>query len=226
MTRTVFITGTDTGVGKTFVACGLVRAARAAGWRVAPFKPVAAGCRETPDGRRNEDALALIAAAGGGFAYADVNPYAFAEPIAPHLAARDEAVPLAIGRIRSAHARLAAGVDLVVAEGAGGWRVPLDESQDSADLVAGCGWPVVLVVGLRLGCLNHSLLAVESIERRTPLAGWVANALPPLQPRWRDNVESLRTRIRAPLLAAVGPGSDAAAAWDTQTLLGPPPNRG
>lgn len=217
--HTVFITGTDTEIGKTYVACGLLRALRRAGHRVAPFKPVAAGCQDGAAGRRNADALALIEAAGGGFDYADVNPYALKDPIAPHLAAADEGVVLDAARIDAADARLAANAGLVLVEGAGGWRVPLGPgAMDFGRLAAARGWPVVLVVGMRLGCINHALLSAEAIAREARLAGWVANVLPPPQPRWRDNVDTLQARIQAPLLGIVGPNADAAAALDVQAL--------
>ncbi|MDT0634229.1 dethiobiotin synthase [Spectribacter hydrogenoxidans] len=195
MTPSLFVTGTDTEIGKTHVAAALIRALRASGLRVAPFKPVSAGCERTPEGLRNEDALALIEAAGGGFHYDDVNPVALADPVAPHLAAADSGLVIDPAVLDAAHARLAASADLVVVEGAGGWRVPLTPTLDTADWVAGHGWPVLLVVGMRLGCLNHALLSAEAIARRTWLAGWVANVLPPVQPRWRDNVASLQARL-------------------------------
>ncbi|MDN5862421.1 MAG: dethiobiotin synthase [Salinisphaera sp.] len=218
MAHTLFVTGTDTEIGKTHVACGLIRAARKAGLRVAPFKPVAAGGRQTPQGRRNEDALALLEAAGGDFEYSQVNPYCLADPIAPHLAAADESIHIAPARIRDAHAALAARADLVVVEGAGGWRVPLDRETDLGSLAAACGWPVVLVVGMRLGCLNHALLSAESIQGHGRLAGWVANLLPPPQSRWRENVETLRARLPAPLLGIVPPQGDPAVEIDLALL--------
>lgn len=212
MTKTVFITGTDTEIGKTYVACGLIRAAVAAGLRVAPFKPVAAGCEHTPAGRRNDDAEALIAASGVDWDYDTVNPYALEAAIAPHLAAIDEGVTIDPGRIRAAHDTLASSADLVVVEGAGGWTVPLDGELDTASLVAGAGWPVLLVVGMRLGCLNHTLLSARAITADTALLGWVANVLPPVQPRWRDNWTSLTERLGAPCRGTIQPGTEPAAA--------------
>lgn len=211
MTRTIFITGTDTEIGKTYVACGLIRAARAAGLRVAPFKPVAAGCEVTPNGWRNEDAEALIAASGRDWDYDAVNPYALESAIAPHLAAADEGVTIDPARLRAAHDSLAADADLVVVEGAGGWLVPLNDTLDTGSFVVGMGWPVVLVAGMRLGCLNHALLSARAIAGSTALAGWVANVLPPAQPRWRDNVTSLSTRLPAPHLGVVHPGAEPSA---------------
>lgn len=219
MTKTVFIAGTDTEIGKTHVACGLVRAARAAGLRVAPLKPVAAGCEATPDGLRNEDALALIEASGRDWDYDLVNPYALAPAIAPHLAAAEAGVEIDTGPILAAHDILAADADLVVVEGAGGWTVPLGERLDFPELVADGGWPVLLVVGMRLGCLNHALLSARAIAERAPLAGWVANVLPPPQPRWQDNIASLRERVAAPCLGTVEPGADPARALAIEALM-------
>lgn len=208
MARTLFITGTDTEIGKTYVACGLIRSAVAAGLRVAPFKPVAAGCEVTPAGRRNDDAEALIAATGAAWDYDTVNPYTLESPIAPHIAAADEGVHIDARRLRAAHAALAADVDLVIAEGAGGWMVPWQEDLDSDAFVAAMGWPVVLVVGLRLGCLNHALLSARCIAANATLAGWVANVLPPAQPRWQDNAATLAARIAAPCIGTIQPGAN------------------
>lgn len=220
MTPSLFVTGTDTEIGKTHVATALIRALRAAGLRVAPFKPVSAGCERTPEGLRNEDALALMQAAGGGFEYDEVNPVALAEPVAPHLAAADSGLMIDPAVLDAAHARLAASADLVVVEGAGGWRVPLTPTLDTADWVAGHGWPVLLVVGMRLGCLNHALLSAEAISRRTRLAGWVANVLPPTQPRWQDNVASLCARMPTSAVhALIRPDADPDAAVQPLTMI-------
>lgn len=209
---TLVVTGTDTGVGKTWSACALIRALRAEGLVVGAMKPVASGCERRPEGLRNDDALALIEATGRSLAYADVNPYAFEPPIAPHLAAAAAGVEIDLGVLDAAHARLAADCEVLVVEGAGGWRVPLTPDEDFADWVASRRWPVLMVVGLRLGCLNHALLSAESIARRVPLVGWIANRLPPEQPLWRDNVASLRQRLAAPWLGTLPPDDPAAAA--------------
>lgn len=201
----LFVTATDTGAGKTLVAAALLHAARAHDLRAVGMKPVASGCDQTPRGLRNDDALRLLAASTPGFDYADINPYAFAEPVAPHLAARDAGVRLDAAFLIKKYQYLESRADLVVVEGAGGWRVPLGEDYDFADLSVRAGWPVVLVVAMRLGCINHALLSVESIRRRARLAGWVANCLPPRQPRLEDNLDSLRARIDAPLLGVVPP---------------------
>ena len=203
-TLTLFVTGTDTGVGKTHVAAGLLAAARALGIRACGYKPVASGCRRGTGGLRNADALALIRASGSPAAYDQVNPYAFAPAIAPHLAARDAGVRVQRRVIDAAHAALARTHDLVVVEGAGGWQSPFGDDWTQADWVAERGWPVLLVVGMRLGCLNHAMLSAESIQSRTRLLGWVASELPPRQPRLDDNVADLVSRMPAPLLGRVG----------------------
>jgi dethiobiotin synthetase len=206
MALTLVITGTDTGVGKTHAACALIRALRAEGLVVGAMKPVASGCERTSQGLRNDDALALIEATGRPLAYDTVNPYAFEPPIAPHLAARQAGVAIDFEMLDAAARRLAAACEVLVIEGAGGWRVPLDDRRSFADWVAGHRWPVLLVVGLRLGCLNHALLGAESIALRTRLAGWIANRVPPLQDEWADNVATLDRLLPAPRLACLPPG--------------------
>ncbi|SEP91126.1 dethiobiotin synthetase [Solimonas aquatica] len=206
MSRTVFITGTDTGVGKSHVACALLRAARAAGIDAVGYKPVASGCEQTPDGWRNADALALQSA-GAFEPYECINPVALPEAIAPHLAARAQGLRIDTQQLGAGHAALAARHELVIVEGAGGWRVPLNDEQELADWVSAQRWPVLLVVGLRLGCINHALLSAESIAARAPLLGWIGNALPPLQQNWQDNLDSLRQRMPAACLGTFAPGS-------------------
>lgn len=196
--RTLFVTGTDTGVGKTTVACALIRQARAQGVKVCGWKPVATGCDATPAGLRNADALALQAAAGTDEPYERINPCAFAPPVAPHLAAAEAGRPIRVAELDRAHRALAARYELVVAEGAGGWRVPLDETWTLGAWVAEREWPVLLVVGMRLGCLNHALMSAETIARDTRLAGWVANVLPPPMSLLEENVAALRQRLSAP----------------------------
>lgn len=208
-THTLFITGTDTGVGKTFAACALLHRARADGLRAVGFKPVASGCDRTPDGLRNGDALALQAAAGSDEPYECINPCAFEPPIAPHLAARAAGQRIAISALDAAHAQLVQRHELVIAEGAGGWLVPLNEDLSFAAWVEKHNWPVVLVVGMRLGCLNHALLSAENIARRTRLAGWIANALPPAMPWLQENIAELERRLPAPLLGILPPDCSA-----------------
>ena len=206
--RTLFVTGTDTGVGKTRVACALVRQARAQGLRVCGWKPVATGCDRTPDGLRNADALALQAAAGTDEPYALLNPCAFEPAVAPHLAARLAGRALRPAQLDAAHRELASRYDLIVAEGAGGWRVPLDEAWTLGAWVAEHEWPTLLVVGMRLGCLNHALMSAETIARDTRLAGWVANVLPPPMELLEENFATLQQRLSAPCWGRIECGRD------------------
>jgi dethiobiotin synthetase len=196
--RTLFVTGTDTGVGKTRAARALIRAARAQGTRVCGWKPVATGCARTAGGLRNADALALQQAAGTQEPYELLNPCAYERAVAPHLAARLEQRSIRIAELDRAHAELAQRYELIVAEGAGGWRVPLDDAWTLGAWVAEREWPVVLVVGLRLGCLNHAQLTAEAVARDTQLAGWIGNVLPPEMELLEDNLVTLRERLAAP----------------------------
>lgn len=207
MKGTLFVTGTDTGVGKTRVACALLRQARSRNVKACGWKPVATGCETTPAGLRNDDALALQEASGAPEPYDHVNPYAFVPAVAPHLAAEAAGRRIRIAELDRVHADLAARYDLVVAEGAGGWRVPLDDSWTVGAWVAEHEWPVVLVVGLRLGCLNHALLSAEAIARDTKLAGWVANVLPPEMDLLEENIESLKERLSAPFWGRIACGA-------------------
>jgi len=196
--RGLFVTGTDTGVGKTRVAVALIHALRAQGLRVAAMKPVSAG---SVPGELNEDVAALLQAANVRADIRDVNPYAFDQPVAPHIAAAQAGVRIELAVITAAYSRLAAAADVVVVEGAGGWRVPLNEAEDMADLAQALGLPVVLVVGLRLGCINHALLTAESIARRqVPWAGWVGNHIDPAMACQAENLAALRARLPAPCL--------------------------
>jgi dethiobiotin synthetase len=197
----LFVTGTDTGVGKTRVAAALCRALAARGTRVAAMKPVASGCALTPEGLRNEDALALLAAMNVRARYSDVNPYAFAPAIAPHIAAREAGVDIDFSVLDRAHERLRMQSQALIVEGAGGWLAPLDSSRTFADLAVHWQMDVVLVVGMRLGCLNHALLTAESIERRSlRLRGWVANSIDLGFERAAENISTLEDRISSPCL--------------------------
>jgi len=204
--RTLFVTGTDTGVGKTRAACALIRVARQRGLKVCGWKPVATGCERTEEGLRNADALALQQAAGTREPYALLNPCGYERAIAPHLAAALERRPIRVTDLDRAHAELASRYDLIVAEGAGGWRVPLDEAWTLGAWVAEREWPVLLVVGMRLGCLNHALMSAEAIARDTRLAGWVASVLPPPMPLLAENLAALRQRLSAPSWGEIGCG--------------------
>ncbi|HEX5337117.1 MAG TPA: dethiobiotin synthase [Gallionella sp.] len=196
-----FITGTDTNVGKTLIGCALLHGFAAQGKRVVGMKPVAAGC---DDDDRNEDVERLRAASNVLASRGQVNPYCFARAVAPNLAAQFIGVSINFERIVESFAELEGQADVVVVEGAGGFCVPLNESQDGADLAAQLGQPIILVVGMRLGCMNHALLTVEAIKSRyLPLAGWVANVVDGDMPMLDETVAALRQRIAAPLLGVV-----------------------
>jgi len=196
-----FITGTDTNVGKTLISCALLHGFAAQGWRVVGMKPVAAGCNV--DGQ-NDDLLYLRAASNVSASDESMNPYCFALAVAPHLAAQFAGASINFDRIKEAFSKLAAQADMVIVEGAGGLLVPLGVEQDSSGLMRQLGLPVILVVGMRLGCLNHALLTVEAIAARgLTLAGWVANVLDADMAMLDENIASLRQRIGAPLLGVV-----------------------
>jgi dethiobiotin synthetase len=200
--RGFFITGTDTGVGKTRTACALLRALIATGIRATAMKPVAAGAVTDAQGLLNEDVAALIAAGALTAPRALINPYCFAPAIAPHIAAAKTGVAIDLEVIARAFESLAVGAECVVVEGAGGFCVPLGDAIDGGDLAQRLGLPVILVVGLRLGCLNHALLTAQAIRARgLALAGWIANHIDPAMPVLQENVAALIERLDAPLLA-------------------------
>ncbi len=200
----VFVSGTDTGIGKTHVSAALLRALRRKDIAAIGMKPVASGCESTSSGLRNEDALALIEAAGIELRYEDVNPYAFADPIAPHLAAADAGVTIDPQFIVEACERMRRDAEFVVVEGVGGWLAPLGDALMQADLARALDLPVLLVVGLRLGCLNHALLTAHAIEADgCRLIGWIGNRIDADMLRVEDNIETLKARIQAPLLGIV-----------------------
>lgn len=198
--RGIFVTGTDTGVGKTVVAAALLRALVARGARAVGMKPIAAGIE--PGATVNADVAALLKGGNLAAPLADVNPYAFAPSIAPHLAARRDGVKIDVDRIAAAYERLAALADRIVVEGAGGVLVPLGPRTDMLDIPARLGLPVLLVVGMRLGCLNHALLSALAISARgLAFAGWVANRIDPAMADAEGNLAALRERLPAPLVA-------------------------
>lgn len=202
--RGVFVTGTDTGSGKTLVSGALIHALRERGLKVAGFKPVAAGAERIDGQWRNEDALALIEASGSELPYGDVNPYCFEPAIAPHIAAAEAARPIDMGTIRAAAGRLSRQVDFLVTEGAGGWRVPLEGELGMQELAASLGLPVLLVVGVRLGCLNHALLSADAVRASgQALAGWVGSVVEPGMARLEQNIATLRARLDAPCLGVL-----------------------
>jgi dethiobiotin synthetase len=197
--RGVFVAGTDTGVGKTFVSAGLAAATVRAGHRVAVMKPVAAGADRTAAGLRNEDALALMAAAGSTAPYEDVNPWCLPTPVSPHIAAAEAGVRIDVAALPATAARLAQGADLLLVEGAGGWRAPIGPRETMADVARALGLPVLLVVGLRLGCLNHAQLTHEAIRADgLRFAGWIGNQLQPDMPRVAENVAWLTRAFGEP----------------------------
>ncbi|BAN46209.1 dethiobiotin synthase [Metapseudomonas resinovorans] len=205
MAAAYFVTGTDTEIGKTTIAAGLLYAARARGLSTAAAKPVASGCEDSADGLRNGDALALLGECSLPLSYEQVNPLAFAPAIAPHLAAREAGVTLDVAALAEPVRRiLAMGADFSLVEGAGGWRVPLAGTASLSDLPIALGLPVILVVGVRLGCINHALLTAEAIQRDgLVLAGWVANVVDPATSRLEENLATLSERLPAPCLGRV-----------------------
>lgn len=210
----IFVAGTDTDVGKTVCAHALVQGLVARGLRVAALKPVSAGCRSTPDGLRNDDAHILMTAANVKLPYDLVNPCAYRLPIAPHIAAELDARPIDLDVCRQAYATARRRADFVVVESAGGWLVPLDDARTTEDLALAYGLPVVLVVGIRLGCISHALLSVRAIAASgLRLAGWIANRVQPDSAYPERNIAALAQRIAAPRLGTVafGMAPDAAA---------------
>lgn len=206
--RGFFVAGTDTGIGKTRVTVRLIQDHVAQGLRVAGMKPVAAGAVAGPQGLRNADALALMAAANIQVPYELVNPYCLAAETSPHLAAREAGVSIEPGRAFEAYAALAARADIVIVEGAGGWLAPIGDRLSMADIAIALGLPVILVVGLRLGCLNHALLTADAIEASgLALQGWYANQIEPQFRPLAAYLESLRLRLPAPQLGLMAYGA-------------------
>ena len=200
-----FVTGTDTEIGKTVVAAGVVHALAASGRRIAAMKPVASGAEQTDAGLRNEDALHLITAANIENRYPEVNPYCFEPPIAPHLAAEEAGIRIRPEVILEAANVLAARADALVVEGVGGWQVPLAPGFGIPDLARKLGLPILLVVGLRLGCINHARLSVESIlASGCSLAGWIGNVAS-IEPMAREaaNIGTLKQLLPVPCLGIV-----------------------
>lgn len=207
MTAAVFIAGTDTGVGKTFVSCALLHALRAVNGRVVGMKPVASGCVATPAGLRNDDALALIAASDPRPDYAMCNPLAFAEAVSPHLAAAAQQAEVTMAPIEAAFARLAASADVVLVEGVGGWLAPLSPTLQANAIPRSLGLPVILVVGLRLGCLSHAQLTARAIQADgCRLLGWIGNHIDPAMLAVDENIATLRELLPAPCLGLVPHG--------------------
>lgn len=218
-----FVTGTDTGVGKTLASVALIHRLRVAGLRTVGMKPVASGCQHTPDGWRNDDALRLLAASDPRPEYEDVNPYALAMATAPQLAARAMGVRVNLDHLCDAYARLASQADAVVVEGVGGWAAPLDDGLDQVDLVQRLDLPVVLVVGLRLGCLNHARLTARAIQSDgMRLIGWIGSSVDPAFAERDEYVELLRDALPVPCLGVL-PYAESPDAKTMAAMLSLPP---
>ncbi len=205
MGNTFFVTGTDTDAGKTFVSVALLNKAKQEGLSTAAVKPAAAGCEVTPDGLRNGDALALMQAMTMALPYETVNPEAVEPPIAPHIAAQEVGKYLSASQLsQQCRQVMEHDADITLIEGAGGWRVPLNNEETFADIPQLLDIPVILVVGMKLGCINHAVLTYEAIRHdRLNIAGWVANQVDPNMLRKEDNLETLKRMIDAPFLGYV-----------------------
>lgn len=199
MPASLFVTGTDTGAGKTLASAALLHALRARGGSAAGMKPLASGCEQTAQGWRNDDALALLAASAPTPSYGDVNPYALPLPLAPEIAARRAGVEVRLEVLEAAYKRLRKQSEIVVVEGVGGWSAPLSESLDQIDLVRRLQLPVVMVVGMRLGCINHARLTARAIVADgARLVGWIATHVDPEMQCQDENFEILCRRLDAP----------------------------
>jgi len=204
MKKGFFIAGTDTGIGKTFVSCALLQALADKGERIGAMKPIAAGCEKTPDGWQNDDALQLMQHTNIELSYQLVNPVALPPPIAPHIAIEEAGESVTIAQLTKHFEQIKNRADYFIVEGAGGWLVPLNEKESMADIPKAFGLDIILVVGIRLGCINHALLTVDAIQQSgNQLAGWVANIIDPDMLMTDENILALKNRIRAPLLGTL-----------------------
>ena len=226
MSKSYFITGTSTDVGKTYIATGMLAAASRLGLSTSGFKPVAAGCEMTVDGLRNSDAIKLLAQTSLPVNYEQLNPVALKPEIAPHIAAAEIGRRLSVDRLAGFYRGLMMQrPDFCVVEGAGGWRVPLNERETFADLARVLKLPVVLVVGMNLGCINHALLTSEAIQKDgLMLTGWIANQIVPEMDRYKENISTLQRWLPAPMIGelAYQPGAsvdEVADRLDITTLL-------
>lgn len=221
--RGFYVTGTDTGVGKTVASVAMIHCLRGAGLRAVGMKPVASGCEHTPGGWRNDDALRLQAASVPRPAYDDVNPYALELATAPQLAARAMGMRVELAQLNDAYARLAAQADAIVVEGVGGWAAPLDEGLEQSDLARNLDLSVVLVVGLRLGCLSHARLTARAIEHDgLSLAGWIGNSVDPAFAERDQYVDLLREALPSPCLGLL-PHTESPDAAAMASFLSLPP---
>jgi len=206
MHRGYFITGTDTGIGKTHVSCLLLAAFNRRGLRTAAMKPVASGCQLSDGGWRNDDALSLQQAANISLRYEDINPYALPAPMSPHLAARETGVEIDIDMLRLKYDELSQQADMTIVEGVGGWWVPLNGRESTVDLARRLGLPLIVVVGIRLGCINHTLLTFDAITRSAEnpsVAGWIANIIDPETRGIADIISTLQQAIGARCLGTL-----------------------
>ncbi|MFT5140596.1 MAG: dethiobiotin synthetase [Lysobacterales bacterium] len=200
--KRIFITGTDTGIGKTYVACALISRLVQEGYTVSAMKPVASGCEDSGDGLRNEDAVALMSVMNVQMEYKQVNPYAFEPAIAPHIAA--EQVGQSVNPTKISQIADEIDSDFMIIEGAGGWCVPINQDEMMIDLVRALNAEVILVVGMKLGCINHALLSARQIQGDgCRLIGWIANQIVPGMPELQKNIQTLSSLMPAPLLAEI-----------------------
>lgn len=220
---TFFIAGTDTGVGKTHVTCTLLHALQARNLSVCGMKPVASGCVDTPEGLRNEDGLALQAASSAPMPYEWINPMTLREPLSPHLAAAHDGVEIQLAPLLEGFERLRDMHDVVLVEGVGGWLVPLSRGLLAADIPRQWQLPVILVVGMRLGCINHALLTARAIATDgCRLVGWIGNLIDPQMAAVQENLDTLRQLLPAPCLGVLPYGESprtAAAKLDVASIL-------
>lgn len=206
MQKAFFITGTDTDVGKTYVAHQLLNSAQAQGFRTLGYKPVSAGCEWRNERLENDDALVLLSASNVGASLEEVNPIAFAPPIAPHIAAQLAGKTISVNDIVNGYRHLQSySADVLLMEGAGGWRLPLSNNTQMPEAVKALKLPVIIVVGMRLGCLNHAILTAEAIQHDgLEIAGWVANKIDPNMPYYKENLATLDATMPAPRLGEIG----------------------
>lgn len=204
MSTGLFITGTDTGIGKTYVSTLLINYFIARGERVIGMKPIASGAQSINGQLRNDDAVTLMQASNVRTGYALINPYCFAPAIAPHIAAQQAQTTISLEHITHCYATLESQSDRVIVEGVGGWQVPINEHQSAADIALQLQLPVIMVVGIKLGCLNHALLSAQAIQSQGGyLFGWIANQIDPDMAGFTENISSLETRLNVPLLARI-----------------------
>ncbi len=205
MAQAYFVIGTDTNAGKTYVASQLIQHFVATGFKTIGMKPIASGCELAENGELiNEDVQKLNSASNICASSNLINPYRFAPAIAPHIAAEKVGITMRIDKIQQAYAQLTELADVVIVEGAGGFYVPINNTQTLADIAVALNIPIILVVGMKLGCINHALLTVEAIQARgLTLAGWVANQIAPEMAMFEENLASLKQRISAPCLSVV-----------------------